>query len=196
MIGMGGVGLADNNQRVHITIHDTVTQAPNCPTNYQWSSTGEACIRVVLRINAASGRDEEFLPLQPSEILYAASVNLKLEHAFYALGKRFRTLSADQKLSCSDIRALGNTDKPDTSLQAQYLTFARGEMLYSLKCKRRKVYVAADWDPCSCFRKLPVWIYLSNHEKKLRFLTPGLRLLLKSSRPENCMQGKTIPRGY
>ena len=151
---------------------------------------------MVQRIDAASGRDKEFLPLQPSEILYAASMNLKLEHAFYALGKRFRTLSVDQKLSCSDIRALGNTDKPNTSLQAQYLTFARGETLYSLKCKQREVYVTVDWDTRPCFRELPVWIYLSNHEKKLRFLTPGLRLLLKSSRPENCMQGKTIPRGY
>ena len=150
-IGLGGIGLADNDQRVHITIHDAVTQAPNCLTNYQWSSTGEARIRVVLRIDSASGGDKEFLPLQPSEILYAASVNLKLEHAFYALGKRFRTLSADQKLSCSDIRALGNMDKPDTSLQAQYLTFVRGETLYSLKCKQREVYIAVDWDTRSCF---------------------------------------------
>ena len=92
---MGGVGLAHDDQRVHITIHDAVTQAPSCPTNYQWSSTGEARIRVVQWINATSGREEEFLPLRPSEILYAASVNLKLEHTFYVLGKRFRTLSTD-----------------------------------------------------------------------------------------------------
>ena len=100
---MGGIGLADDDQRVHITIHDAVTQAPNCPTNYQWSSTGEAHNRVVQRIDATSGREEEFLPLQPGEILYAASVNLKLEHTFYVLGKRVQTLSADQKLSCSVI---------------------------------------------------------------------------------------------
>ena len=41
-----------------------------------------------------------------------------------------------------------------------------------------------------------MWIYLPNHQKKLRFLTPGSRLLLNSSRPENCTQAKTIPRGY
>ena len=51
------------------------------------------------------------------------------------------------------------TDKLDTSLQAQYLTFTRRETLYSLKCRRREVYIAADWDTCSCFRELPVWIY-------------------------------------
>ena len=75
------------------------------------------------QIDVTSGREEDFLPLQPSEILFAASVSLKLEHTFYMLGKRFRTLSADQKLSCLDILALGNTDKPNTILQAQYLTF-------------------------------------------------------------------------
>ena len=74
--------------------------------------------------------------MQPQEILFAASMNLKLEHAFYKLGERFRTLAVDQKLSCSNIQALGNTDKPDTSLQAQYLMFARGEILYSLKCRK------------------------------------------------------------
>ena len=141
-------------------------------------------------------REEDFLLLQPQEILFAASMNLKLEHAFYQLRERFWKLSADQKLSCLDIRALGNTDKPDTSLQAQYLTFARGETLYSLRCKKRKVYVAADWDTRTCYRELPVWIYLPNHEKKLRYLTPGSRLLLNSSRPENCTQAKIIPRGY
>ena len=91
---------------------------------------------MVQKIDVAASGEKNFLPLKPSEILFAASVNLKLEYAFYTLGKRFCTLAADQKLSCLDIRALGNTDKPDTSLQAQYLTFARGETLYSLKCRR------------------------------------------------------------
>ena len=56
--------------------------------------------------------------------------------------------------------------------------------------------MAADCDTRSYFRELSVWIYLPNHQKKLRFLTLGSRLLLNSSRSENCMQAKTIPRGY
>ena len=58
------------------------------------------------------------------------------------------------------------------------------------------MYVAADCDTRSYFRELSVWIYLPNHQKKLRFLTLGSRLLLNSSRSENCTQAKTIPRGY
>ena len=94
-------------------------------------------------------------------------MNLKLEHAFYQLRERFQQLSVDQKLSCLDIQTLGNTDKPDTSLQAQYLTFARGETLYSLRFKKWDVYVAADWDMKACYRELPVWIYLPNNQRKL-----------------------------
>ena len=56
--------------------------------------------------------------------------------------------------------------------------------------------MAADCDTRSYFRELSVWIYLPNHQKKLRFLTLGSRLLLNSSRSENCTQAKTIPRGY
>ena len=83
-------------------------------------------------VEESSGGEADFVSLQPKEILYVASVNLKLEYAFYLLARRFRFLLADQKISCSDIRALGNTDMPDTSLQAQYLTFSQGETLYSL----------------------------------------------------------------
>ena len=104
----------------------------------------------------SSGEEGDFEALQPKEILYSASVNLKLEYRFYLLGKRFRALVTKQKISCSDIRALGGSDMPDTSLQAQYLTFARGETLYSLRCKRRKVYLAADSETRICFQELPV----------------------------------------
>ena len=120
-MGLGGIGLVEDDQQVHVTLHDPVSEAPNCLANYLWSSTGEARIRVVQKIDATAGGEEDFLSLQPQEILFAPSMNLKLEHAFYTLGKSFWTLAADQKLSCFDIRALGNTDKPDTSLQAQYL---------------------------------------------------------------------------
>ena len=134
--------------------------------------------------------------MQPKEILYAASVNLKLEYGFFLLGKRCRALVTKQKISCSDIRVLEGLDIPDTSLQAQYLTFARGETLFSLSCKRRKVYLAADWETRICFRELPVWTYAENHQKTLRFLTPGSRLLVNSLKPENCTQAKTITQGY
>ena len=107
-------------------------------------SMGEPCIRVVKRIGGGPRRKDDFLELKPEEILLAASVNLKLEQTFYQMREWFRQLSKAHKLSCSNIRTLGHTDKPDTRLHAQYLTFARGETLYSLRCKKRDIYLAAD----------------------------------------------------
>ena len=103
------------------------------------------------KVKESYGEEADFDFLQPKEIFYVASVNLKLEYGFYLLASKFRSLSTKQKISCSNIRALGNPDMPDTSLQAQYLTFARGETLYSLRCKKRNVYVAADWETRTFF---------------------------------------------
>ena len=64
-------------------------KAPNCPTNYLWISTGEARIRVVQKVEAATSKEEDFSTLQPSKILFAGNANLKLEYSFYILAKRF-----------------------------------------------------------------------------------------------------------
>ena len=92
MIGVDGSRLVDTNQQVHVTMYDPVSAAPNCPTDYWWISTGETRIRGVQKVKAAASKEEDFLNLLPSEILPAANNNLKLEYAFYSLGKRVRAL--------------------------------------------------------------------------------------------------------
>ena len=89
-VGLGGVGLADERQGVHITIHDPVMEPANCPSNYLWTSTGETRIRVVQKIDDLRVGEEDFSTLRPQEVLFAAGVNLKLEYAFFILSKRFR----------------------------------------------------------------------------------------------------------
>ena len=108
-------------------------------------------MRVVQKVEESLSGETDFKALHPKEILFGASINLQLEYGFYLLGKRFQALVTRQKISCSHIRALGNLDMPDTSLQAQYLTLSRGETLYSLRCKRRYVYVAANWETRTSF---------------------------------------------
>ena len=44
-------------------LHDTVAEAPNCPANYLWSSTREARIRVVQKMDTTSRGEEDFLSL-------------------------------------------------------------------------------------------------------------------------------------
>ena len=51
---MGGTGLVDDDQNVHVKLHDTVAEAPNFPANYMWISTREAMIRVVQKMDSLS----------------------------------------------------------------------------------------------------------------------------------------------
>ena len=95
--------LVDEAQHVHVTLHGPLAEVQGCPADYVWSSMGELHIRVVQRVNGGPRRESDFPELRPEEILFAASMNLKLEHAFYQLRERFRQLSKEQKLSCSDI---------------------------------------------------------------------------------------------
>ena len=90
--------MVDEGQRVYITIHYPVVDGQNCSSNYRWHSIGEPRVRIVQKVNESSGGEADFESLQPKEILYAASVNLKLEYRFYLLGKRFRALVTRQKI--------------------------------------------------------------------------------------------------
>ena len=79
--------MVNDDQHVHVMLHDTVAEAPSCLANYLWISTGESRIRVVQKMDATSGGEGDFLSLQPHEIVFATSMNLKLEHAFYSWGR-------------------------------------------------------------------------------------------------------------
>ena len=46
-VGRGGTELIDKDQHVHVTLHDTIADVPNCLAEYLWSSMGEPRIRVV-----------------------------------------------------------------------------------------------------------------------------------------------------
>ena len=84
--------------------------------------------------------------------------------------------------------------KHEISLRAQYLTYAWETTLYSLKCHRKEVKLATDWDTHVCFRELPVWLDASKQHQKL--LAPGSRLLLNSSQPESCIPDNQVLPGY
>ena len=56
--------------------------------------------------------------------------------------------------------------------------------------------LATDWDTQTCFKELPVWVNADKPHQSLRFLGPGLRLLLNSSQPESCLTDSKLPPGY
>ena len=88
-VGVSNMELVDQDQHVHVTLHDPIAEVQGCPADYVWSSTGEPHIRVVQRTGGGSRSEGDFPQLQPEEILFAASMNLKLEHGFYQMREQF-----------------------------------------------------------------------------------------------------------
>ena len=100
---ISGSKLVDDEQQVHVTLHDSMVPGSGCPDGYVWHSMGESRIAVVQRARKGPRKEEDFPELKPDKILAAASFNLKLEQAFYQLRKQFQRLSKDQKLSFLDM---------------------------------------------------------------------------------------------
>lgn len=195
----GTTALIDIDQKVHVTLHHKMPAGINCPEGLHWHTTGHARIRVVLMGELGRNRQDEvdqFARLPPSEILYSSAVNLKLEYAFYMLQTKFTLLSNDDRAACDSIKALTRVDEPDNALQANMLTFAKGEVLYSLRCPVVTVHLAVDWAGDNCFRNIPVRVPEPTHQDRIRFLAPGSRLLMNVSEPEECAQATLAPRGY
>ena len=38
-VGLRGTELIDNDQQVHVMLQNAISEIPNCPANYLWSST-------------------------------------------------------------------------------------------------------------------------------------------------------------
>ena len=87
-MGLIGTELINEEQQVHITLHETIAEAPGCPADYVWSSTGESRIRVIQMTGGGPRREQDFPELKLEEILFAAGLNLKLEYAFYQMRGR------------------------------------------------------------------------------------------------------------
>ena len=119
-------------------------------------------------------------------------MDLKVEYAFYLIQTQFRVLANDSRAECNRLRKLAGSDRPDNALKENYLTFARGEVLYSLDCPRRTVYLATDWDRKRCYKDLPVKLS-DKPDGEVRFLTPRGRLLINVLQPENCSDAYKLP---
>ena len=77
--------LIDDDDQVYLSILDHVPAAPNCPANYWWMETHEPKVRVARQV--IENQDEQFLELQKGKVLPAASIDLRLNYAFYQLGR-------------------------------------------------------------------------------------------------------------
>ena len=92
----GGSLLVDDNQQIHVMICDPVAAAPSCPTDYQWTNTGDQKVWIAQKVTVITDEEEGFCNLPPYKILPATSDNVQLEYALNSLGKRVQAQTADQ----------------------------------------------------------------------------------------------------
>ena len=75
----GGSVLVGDNQQIYVTTYDPMSAAPNCPTDYWWTSTGNPKVRIVRKVSATTDKEEGFCDLPLSETLPAACNDIQLE---------------------------------------------------------------------------------------------------------------------
>ena len=82
------------------------------------------------------------------------------------------------------------------TVKARLVTLKGRNQWLTLKCRRKEVLLASDWDIPSCYEDLPVWVDPEGEHSTLRFLARGSRLLLNRSRTEGCRTHSKKPWGY
>ena len=89
-----------------------------------------------------------------------------------------------------------NQEEAVQDAKARQVTVIGEDQWYTLKCRRRKVMLATDWNIPTCYEELPVWVEPDGERSNIRFLSLGSRLLLNHSQPESCRAHSERPRGY
>ena len=76
------------------------------------------------------------------------------------------------------------------------VTLAGKDQWLTLKCRRKEVLLATDWNIASCYKDVPVWVEPEGERSSIRFLTMGSRLLVNHSKTESCRAHSKKPWGY
>ena len=76
------------------------------------------------------------------------------------------------------------------------LLYAKGEILYNVKCPKIKVGLDLTLGDDRCYKYLPVVVRQNGRPADKRFLIPGSRLLSNISDSEPCEAALKVPRGY
>ena len=123
-------------------------------------------------------------------------IALKVEWALYQTSKKFGLVhDVSQQTECKALRQLtsGDQDQPELQGSSESLLYAKGEMLYNVRCPRIEASLDITTTDDRCYKYLPV---IAGNPPTRRFLIPGSRLLSNVSEVESCDDAKRVPRGY
>ena len=197
----GGVVITSQVDQVHIHTHGTLNPPDKCPLQGTYRETGHPDIVVFEPRTGPNSPETKFSPIDPRQILIPNMVTLKVEWALYKTSKKFGLVhDISKQAECSDLKRLtdGGQDRPELqgSTEPSALLYAKGEMLYNVKCPKIKVGLNLTLSDDRCYKYLPVVVRQNGRPADKRFLIPGSRLLSNISDSEPCEAALKVPRGY
>ena len=195
----GGVVITSQMDQVHIHTHGTLNPPDKCPLQGTYSgnwSSGHCGVRTS---DWPQLPGDEVSPIDPRQISIPNMVILKVEWALYKTSKKFGLVhDISKQAECSDLKRLtdGGQDRPELQGSTETLLYAKGEMLYNVKCPKIKVGLDLTLGDDRCYKYLPVVVRQNGRPADKRFLIPGSRLLSNISDTEPCESALKVPRGY
>ena len=195
----GGVVITSETHQVHIHTHGTLNPPDKCPLQGTYRETGHPDIVVFEPRTGPNSPEVTFSPIDPRQISIPNMVTLKVEWALFKTSKKFGLVhNISKQAECSDLKRLtdGGQDRPELQGTTETLLYAKGEMLYNVKCPKIKVGLDLTLGDSRCYKYLPVMVKQSGRPADKRFLIPGSRLLSNISDSEPCDSALKVPRGY
>ena len=176
--------LIGEKDQVYVTLGDHAPAEARCPTNYVWMETADPDTRVVHRLRNSPER--EFPKLQEGKRKENWNKQFKEDYTFFQLG---RMVELKRQVRTIDWPKVDEGHRPETAARtarARLVTLTGKDQWFTLKCWRKEVLLATDWNIASCYRDVPVWVELEGERSSIRFLTMGSRLLVNHSKTESC----------
>ena len=183
--------------QVHLHTHGRLNPPDRCPIQGAYLKTGHLNILVFQPTEGPTTAEEsKFDNIDARQVSIPNMITLKVEWALYQTSKKFGLVhDVSQQAECTALKQLTSGDQTQPELQgtSESLLYAKGEMLYNVKCPRIEASLDITTTDDHCYKYLPV---VTGNPPVRRFLIPGSRLLSNVSKIEPCEDAKKVPRGY
>ena len=183
--------------QVHLHTHGRLNPPDRCPIQGAYLKTGHLNILVFRPTEGPiTAEDYKFDNIDARQVSIPNMITLKVEWALYQTSKKFRLVhNVSQQAECTALKQLtsGDQNQPELQGTSESLLYAKGEMLYNVKCPRIEASLDITSTDDRCYKYLPV---VTGNPPVRRFLIPGSRLLSNVSEIEPCEDAQKVPRGY
>ena len=189
--------LTSQQGQVHLHTHGRLNPPDRCPIQGAYLKTGHLNIIVFSQSEGPrTAEDYRFDDIDARQVSIPSMIALKVEWALYQTSKKFGLVhDVSQQTECRALKQLtsGDQDQPELQGSSESLLYAKGEMLYNVRCPRIEASLDITSTDDHCYKYLPV---IAGRPPTRRFLIPGSRLLSNVSEIESCDDAKKVPRGY